>query len=413
LTDSSIRAELVELLRSNDDEFAEMFMTRIRNSDQGAHLDATGLAGLRLASAEMIEAIRTRIEEGDRWPDELPPGVISSIQYYAREGMSLEDVLRSFAIVGTTMFEFISAHLQELSQPEDALRYLATVRGLNEDRMMAAFATEYENEKARLENAPTRQLADRITGLLDGGFDDFADLDYRFNGHHVGLIARGPRAELACRRIAERIGCELLLLPRPEETCWAWLGSRKEIAIGNVIGAATLTGDDLTMTVGESQSSLEGWRATHREARAALAVALLEPAGVTRHSDVALLAAAHGSEVTGKALLGRYLTPLDNHRNGDELRGTLRAYLDTGCNAASAAATLEVDRHTVQRRLRRIEAAVGEPPSTRRSEFDIALRLERLTESTTRIAAAAPMSHEVPTAFPSRTDVARHEQASR
>ena len=41
------------------------------------------------------------------------------------------------------------------------------------------------------------------------------------------------------------------------------------------------------------------------------------------------------------------------------LRETLRAYFAAGFNAATAAAALEVDRHTVQRRLRKVEEALG------------------------------------------------------
>jgi hypothetical protein len=411
--ESSIRDELIELLRSRGGELIEKLAARVHNSEVGADLDAEGLAGLRLAAAEAIQAIRERIEAGDRWPDELPSGVVATIQYTAREGRSLDELLRGFAFVGTTMFEFVSENLDELSRPEEALRYLTTVRSLNEDRMMAAFAAEYDKEMTRLAEAPARRLADRIAGLLDGGQGDFADLEYRLDGWHLGLIARGPKAELACRRLAERLGCELLLLPRPEDTWWAWLGAREEISVATLRRQAPEGAAELTIATGEPRYELDGWRATHREARAALAVALLGTSSITRYSDVALLAAALSSEVAGKALLDRYLEPLDGRRDGIELRRTLRAYLDAGCNAASAAAALAVDRHTVQRRLRRIEQAVGEPPASRQAEFDVALQLEQLTAAMARLADAAPLSREVPIVLSRHTQMAQPKDAGR
>ena len=108
-------------------------------------------------------------------------------------------------------------------------------------------------------------------------------------------------------------------------------------------------------------------------------MAALEPPRLTRYSNVALVADALQNEASGKSLLHRYIEPWRGHRDGERLRKTVRAYLDLDCNAASAASALGVNRHTVQRRLQRVEAAVGEPLLTRRSEFDVALRLERLT----------------------------------
>jgi DNA-binding PucR family transcriptional regulator len=60
----------------------------------------------------------------------------------------------------------------------------------------------------------------------------------------------------------------------------------------------------------------------------------------------------------------------------------VRTYLDLDCNAASTASALDVNRHTVQRRLKKIEEAIGERLSARRAELDVVLRLERLTAKT-------------------------------
>ncbi len=71
------------------------------------------------------------------------------------------------------------------------------------------------------------------------------------------------------------------------------------------------------------------------------------------------------------------------------LRETLRAYFAAGFNAATAAAALEVDRHTVQRRLRKVEEALGRLLHTCHAELEVALSLEELDGGGT--ASVSPM----------------------
>lgn len=397
---------MTSLLESRGEELAETLVTRFLSAGLGRDFDAESMAGMRMSAIESVRMIQGKVEEGDLWSTDLPPSVTVPIQYMARGGMPLDWVLRSFTVVATTFGEFVAAHPAELARPEEVMRYVANVRSLNDDRMMAAIAAEYEEETKRLAAAPSRHLRERVTSLLDGGLGDFADLDYRLDGFHVGLIALGAKAELACRRLAETLGCELLMLPRHEETVWAWLGAPRQVSFHELERAASGGQAPLAIAVGESRLGLEGWRSTHREARESVIVAMLEPARVTRYSDVALLATALTNEVMGRALLDRYLNPLDRQRDGTSLRGTLKTYLDLDCNAASAAAKLRVDRHTVKRRLRRIEESVGESVPNRRAEFGVALRLEGLTGMLTSLAEGEPIDHVVPIQLPDRISLA-------
>jgi DNA-binding PucR family transcriptional regulator len=66
------------------------------------------------------------------------------------------------------------------------------------------------------------------------------------------------------------------------------------------------------------------------------------------------------------------------------MRKTLRTYMDHGCNATSTATSLGVDRHTIQRRLRRAEEVLGRRVDACRSELEVALHLEQLGEGTAR-----------------------------
>ena len=73
-----------------------------------------------------------------------------------------------------------------------------------------------------------------------------------------------------------------------------------------------------------------------------------------------------------------YLAPLGGEKDGAVARKTLRAYFAAGRNAATAAAALGVDRHTVERRLHSIETRLGRLLHTCHAELEVALRLEEL-----------------------------------
>jgi DNA-binding PucR family transcriptional regulator len=73
-----------------------------------------------------------------------------------------------------------------------------------------------------------------------------------------------------------------------------------------------------------------------------------------------------------------YVAPLRRARDADLLSQTLRTYFTHAGNAASTAAALGVDRHTVQRRLRRIERILGRSLESCRTELDVALRVSQL-----------------------------------
>jgi DNA-binding PucR family transcriptional regulator len=137
----------------------------------------------------------------------------------------------------------------------------------------------------------------------------------------------------------------------------------------------------VSLAVGEPRRGLEGWRLTHHEAKAAQQVMLLRPQPLIQASDVVLLAAVLRDDLLARSLRETYLAPLDEIGDpGGILRGTLRAYFEAGFNAATAAAALQVDRHTVQRRLRKVEEALGRVLQASHAEIEVALLLEELDE---------------------------------
>jgi DNA-binding PucR family transcriptional regulator len=109
-------------------------------------------------------------------------------------------------------------------------------------------------------------------------------------------------------------------------------------------------------------------------------VALRRPQALTSYADVALLAVVLKDSELASSLVEIHLSPLDQ-KDGVVSRETLRAYFAAGCNAATAAAALRVDRHTVERRLHTIETRLGCLLHTCHAELEVALRLEELGDA--------------------------------
>jgi sugar diacid utilization regulator len=217
--------------------------------------------------------------------------------------------------------------------------------------------------------------------LLEGQRLDTSELPYEFDTFHLGLVAKGPGAEEAIREIARPLDRRLLLVPRGEETVWAWLGGRRTLDLEDL--KRTLSEGlptEVSLAIGEPGEGLGGWRFTHRQAKAALPVALHGSEPCVRYVDVALLAAVARDELLATTLRQIYLEPLERD-GGEVLCRTLRAYLAAERNASSAASALGVRRHTVTSRLRTIEQRLGCSLTTHATEIDTALRLQALTQA--------------------------------
>ena len=134
--------------------------------------------------------------------------------------------------------------------------------------------------------------------------------------------------------------------------------------------------EDVRIAVGEPGEGSAGWRLTHREALAGFQVMLRRPQKVLRGSNLMLLAAVMRDAGLVDALRHKYILPLGD--DGQVLQETLRAYFSTGGNAVTAAVVLEINRQTVQRRLRKVEQRLGLQLSACKAELEIALALERV-----------------------------------
>lgn len=378
-----IRQELVERLRARAPEIEDALFTRVRAlSEPREAEDAELVAGLRAAVASVLEYGLRSIEGGEEWMEPIPETASAQARRGARYGVRLDTVLRRYAAGDRMLGEFIMEEADGF--PSRALRQVMRTQGPHVDRLMAAVATEYMRELERIRRSPAQRLAERVQRMLEGeGSVEAESLDYDLDAWHIGAIVSGADAELAARALAAGLGCQALVVPRGEGIVWAWLGRRRP---PQSIDADRLQAIGVpqraSIAIGEPRQGLAGWRLTHREAQAAFEVMLRGPQRLTRSSDALLLAAVLRDEGLTRSLLQTYLAPLDRQgSSGAVLRETLRAYFAAGFNAATAAAALEVDRHTVQRRLRKVEETLGRLLHTCHAELEVALSLEALEEA--------------------------------
>jgi DNA-binding PucR family transcriptional regulator len=137
-----------------------------------------------------------------------------------------------------------------------------------------------------------------------------------------------------------------------------------------------------SLAAGEPAEGLAGWRLSHRQASAALSIALRETGRVVRYADDALLVAALQDDLLAASLRGLYLEPLRRMRDGGAaVRQTLRAYFAAGGNVSSAAVALGVNRATVSSRLTSAEERIGRHLDAISAEMQTALRLDDIDRS--------------------------------
>jgi PucR C-terminal helix-turn-helix domain len=393
---------VVGRVRARRDELVRAIFMRVRSDafERTGEKDTEYLAGLRGAVAGVVDYALEGVECGEGWSGPVPVVACEQARRAARMGVSLETVLRRYVVGHTLLEEFVMEEAERGGLPDErgVLRGALRAQALVLDRLLVAITSEYEDELARAGRSPEQRRYELVRGLLAGERVDSAGLGYDLGGGHVGLIVKGVGAREVLRALAVELDRRLLCVECGEGTVWGWLGGRRRLemavlerAVSDVRQTGVLlptggpdggVGRDVLLAAGEPTWGVAGWRLTHQQAQAALLVALRrrrEPRVLTRYADVALLASVLKDEMLARVLIDTYLSPLDDsHSRGRVLRQTLRAYLAAEHNASSAAAILNVTRHTIQSRLRIIEQTLGRELHTCLAEIEIALRLEEL-----------------------------------
>jgi hypothetical protein len=379
------RAELSARLRSRQAEIEQAILTRtFALTDTGEPagletLDPTYLQGLRTAVAAAVDYGLEVIEHGEERAPYPPPALLAQARLAARFGIGLDTVLRRYSAGYLLLADFLLEEAERSGLRAPFLQRLLRVQ-VALDRLLAAVSEEYAREARERPSSTEQRRSERIERLLAGELVDTAGLEYDLEGHHLALLAAGPGVGNALRELATAMDCRLLTACRGDDTLWAWLGSRRAPAPDELRRrVAAILPAGAVLASGEPGQGLSGWRLSHRQAKAALSVALRSHEPFARYADVALLAAVLQDDLLATSLRKLYLEPLEAERDGGAtLRETLRAYFAASCNVSSTAAALGVSRPTVASRLSTVEARIGRPLDTCSAELEAALSLHGL-----------------------------------
>lgn len=400
-TARSARNDLLERLRARRVEIEEAILARVfAVDDPTTVIDPEYVGGLRGAVRAAVDYGLSAIELGDDRAPSLPPALRAQARLAARNGVSLDTVLRRY-FAGQAVIADVVVEEAERSGPRAAAQLQCLLRAQASvfDRLIAAVTEEHSREDDARSGSPRERRAERIKRLLAGERLDTAELGYDFDAHHLGAIAKGGGAADALRELAGSLDRRLLCLSHDDDTGWAWFGGRVAIDREDLEPLIAASWPPrVCLAIGEPAQGPGGWRLTHRQARAALPIALRSPEAFVRYADVALLASILQDDLLTISLREMYLKPLEGRRDGGEaLRETLRAYFACGRNVSSAAARLGVSRQAVNSRLRALEQTLGCSFESCATELEMTLRIEDL--ATPEHLAIAP-SRLAPGPFP-------------
>jgi hypothetical protein len=363
-------------LQERREELEQAVLARVYGvGDPTAVGDPEYLAGLRGAvRAALSYGIDAIEEESPRIPQEM----LDQARQAARSRVSLDTVLRRYFAGHAVVSDFLvqEAERAESFSPAQLQRAMRKeARAF--DRLLASVADAYTEEVSAGNRTAEQRQAERVRMVLEGAPVDPGELEYDLDSWHVGMVASGAQVRSTLRAMATTLDCRLLLVPGSGRTIWAWLGGRRKTAGREVVRLAESCWPETAwLTVGEPGQGLDGWRLSHRQAKAAAPIAPQEPGNVLRYLDVAILASALNDDVLAESLSDVYLAPLERERDGGAvLRDTLDAYFEAGRNASSAAARLGVNRKTVSVRLQAVEEAIGRQIDGCAAELETAVRL--------------------------------------
>ncbi len=362
---------MVARIRSEVSRFADQGEPELWNALRRAGVAdlRTGLAGFSLDR---------------RLPGAAPVEAADLARLAARAQIPLTDLLRAYRVAQSVYWDELFEAVQSLEATPDQRAQLlrATTRFLLDfvDKVSTLVTDEFTEERDRVLHRRELLRLGAVRDVLAGTRGELTDFDLA--GGHIGLVGSGAGAEAAIRELADEAGARLLAVSPEDGLVWAWLGadaSSLEALHGGLAERALPEG--CRVGVGLPGTGAEGFRATHRQARAAHGLAGLAGWPLSRYRDVALEALGARDELAAREFVGDELRALAEEGNrARRLRETLLAYLERGQNGASAAAALRISPRTLSYRLRSAEALIDAPIGARSAELHTALRLKRLLD---------------------------------
>ncbi|KAF0846683.1 PucR family transcriptional regulator [Nocardia caishijiensis] len=322
----------------------------------------------------------------------VPPAAAEYARRFAQHGLSLEALLRAYRLGENMFVQWTMTLLAELNPPTDvALATAARVADLVNsyiDQVIEGLIDIYESERRRWDARTDAARAAQVRAVIDAEDLDVGSAEQMLSTslrgwHQFAMLwtppgTRDPRAALRAGTalLALATGKTPMTIEVDDHNRWVWISS----VARPVLDTARLADDlrahpNLSITLGEPATGLEGFRQTFRDAKQARGVALTgRHHGLVLHSDVALAALFAGRvpemQVWARRVLGALMGSDDT---AARLRVTVGAFLDARGSYTDAAARLHVHKNTVHYRVRKAEELLGHPLGERRLDVEVAL----------------------------------------
>lgn len=256
----------------------------------------------------------------------------------------------------------------------------------------------HEQERQRWLDKSASVTSLLVARVLDGqGVDqsEFASgTRYRLDQMHVGAVIWIDGANSGsdhtealrefARELAEVVGAATTLFTAVDRgTAWVWFGRGRSGAAVDVerIRTAVARMPAARVALGRAEPGHEGFRRTHRQAEAAMAVTLASSSAVTHaigfgERGVAIASMLVGDLEAARQWVAEVLGPLAVDGEAEaRTRETLRVFLGAGGSYAQTSEQLMLHRNSVKYRINKIEAERGKPLAGDRLDLELALQI--------------------------------------
>ncbi|MFC1401157.1 MULTISPECIES: CdaR family transcriptional regulator [Streptacidiphilus] len=358
-----------------------------------------------------LRALVTLVADGATSP--LTDEALLGDRDFVRRGVPLDKVLRGIHLGHAAMARaFMAACEATVAEADRSAQMKRVSETLFEfiDGFSSGMAEEYLAERDRWVTSSAAAREETVRSILEQSPVDIGTasrtLDYDLRREHLALTAwchpaTGAEASELQRAAVEFLRARrcitTLVVPIGRTGLWAW-GART--AQGNAAAnpAASPAEDPVAdvaadpeghpsvqMACGSPASGLDGFRRSHEEAVLAERTARLSSrprSGVTHYRDVELASLLTGDLDRARRFVQRELGPLaDDTPHAEELRETLRHYLQAERSLLKAAARMHVARNTVTYRVKRAEQLLGHGVADRHLEVQAALTVAHVVGS--------------------------------
>jgi PucR C-terminal helix-turn-helix domain/GGDEF-like domain len=331
----------------------------------------------------------------------LVPSAVQLAVSCAQRQLPLEDLLKFYRLAQQDTWDYVTGIVMAVPANRlDHAELLVRFWGLAAwwiDSAMGRSIEHFHEERQRIERgAAARRLA-LVETVLAGEEVPLGELTsglggYPIPGIHTALAIHCTNFQAAeslepvGRAAARALGASQPLLVRPGgRELWVWICTARDPRLEDL--SAALADQDrtgVTVVAGTPQEGLEGFRASHREARAAqqLLVRYDVRSPLVHYADVEMLVLVGSDEDAARRFTRRVLGELGADTDGAaRLRETVLALLRAGGSVEHAARDLVVHKNTVRYRMAKVEETLGRSVNERPGELETALRYHRMVVS--------------------------------